>query len=156
LNDSSYQEMISLTTQINSTGARLGEVAGVNAMTDVTGFGLLGHLKEIVLGSNVGAEIKLSEVPFVDSAQRLARDGVVTGASSRNWSSCSEYVQYFDSMDGFELDLLTDPQTSGGLLVTCSTSIEETVLEMFREDGFTRACRIGSIGGMLNKIRIIP
>jgi selenide,water dikinase len=59
-------------------------------------------------------------------------------------------------MDGFELDLLTDPQTSGGLLVTCSTSIEETVLEMFREDGFTRACRIGSIGGMLNKIRIIP
>lgn len=156
LNDSSYQEMISLTTQINSTGARLGEVAGVNAMTDVTGFGLLGHLKEIVLGSNVGAEIKLSEVPFLDSAQRLARDGVVTGASSRNWSSCSEYVQYFDSMDGFELDLLTDPQTSGGLLVTCSTSIEEAVLEMFREDGFTRACRIGSIGGTLNKIRIIP
>jgi len=102
LNDSSYQEMISLTTQINSTGARLGEVAGVNAMTDVTGFGLLGHLKEIVLGSNVGAEIKLSEVPFVDSAQRLARDGVVTGASSRNWSSCSEYVQYFDSMDRSE------------------------------------------------------
>ena len=155
LSDFDYEEMIALTTQINTTGARLGEMVGVHAMTDVTGFGLLGHLKEIALGSNVGAEIKLSSIPFLDSAQRLARDGVVTGASSRNWSSCFEYVRHFDAINDFELDLLTDPQTSGGLLVTCAASAEEVVLEMFHEDGFTRACRIGSIDGESNKIRII-
>tara|TARA_E500000331_G_scaffold86240_1_gene81905 strand:- start:33816 stop:34847 length:1032 start_codon:yes stop_codon:yes gene_type:complete len=156
LSDAGYKEMISLTTQINTTGARLGEMSDVHAMTDVTGFGLLGHLKEIVLGSNVGAEIKLSSIPFSKTAQLLALDGVVTGASSRNWSSCEEYVQCFDEMNAFELDLLTDPQTSGGLLVTCSASAEEAVLEMFHEDGFGCACRIGCTDSDLNKIKITP
>ncbi len=154
LSDEGYKEMISLTTQINTTGARLGEMVDVHAMTDVTGFGLLGHLKEIVLGSNVGAEIRLSSIPFINTAKRLVRDGVVTGASSRNWSSCYEHVQCFDEMSAFELDLLTDPQTSGGLLVTCSPSAEEAVIESFREDGFTSACCIGSMGSELNKIKI--
>ena len=107
-----------------------------------------------MLGSNVGAEIRLSSIPFINTAKRLVRDGVVTGASSRNWSSCYEHVQCFDEMSAFELDLLTDPQTSGGLLVTCSPSAEEAVIESFREDGFTSACCIGSMGSELNKIKI--
>ncbi|MDA0236880.1 MAG: selenide, water dikinase SelD [Proteobacteria bacterium] len=145
LTEDAYREMISLTTQINITGALFGEMALVHAVTDVTGFGLLGHLKEIIVGSAVGAEISLSAIPFLEVARKLSREGIVTGASARNWSSYSGYVRYFDGLDACDLNLLTDPQTSGGLLVTCAAAIEDEVLKMFHKDGFLSAARIGQV-----------
>lgn len=156
LSDEAYREMVSLTTQINTTGALFADLPLVHAVTDVTGFGLLGHLKEIIVGSGVGAEISLSSIPFLESARNFSREGIITGASSRNWSSYGDYVNHFDGMDASELNLLTDPQTSGGLLVTCAASIEDQVLKMFCKDGFSSAARIGHIISDPVCIEVVP
>ena len=156
LTEDVYREMIFLTTQMNKTGASLAEMPLVHAVTDVTGFGLLGHLKEIIVGSAVGAEISFASIPLLEAAQHFSREGVVTGASARNWSSYSDYVRYFDGMDSCDLNLLTDPQTSGGLLVTCAASIEEEVLTMFRKDGFSSAARIGRVIADPLCIEVLP
>ena len=155
LTDAGYEEMITLTTQLNSAGASLGKMPDVHAMTDVTGFGLLGHLKELVVGSNVSAEISLSAIPISPTAVEFCREGVVTGASARNWASCIGHVNHFDDIDAFSLDLLTDPQTSGGLLITCSPSIEMEVLGTLKDDGFAEAKRIGHITSDGNQIKVI-
>jgi selenide,water dikinase len=116
---------------------------GVHALTDVTGFGLLGHLLEVCRASAAGATIAVSDIPLLPDAASLAAGGFVTGASARNWAS------YGDEVDG-ELDqttraILTDPQTSGGLLVACSTDAVDGVLRAFRADGFESASVIGHV-----------
>jgi len=138
-----YETLVAAATQLNTPGIALGRLEGVHALTDVTGFGLLGHLLEICRASGVGANIAFSDVPLLPDAAALADQGIVTGASSRNWAS------YGDEVDGV-LDatvraLLTDPQTSGGLLVACSPSALDDVLSAFRRDGFDRATVIGRI-----------
>lgn len=138
-----YEKMLATATQLNTPGAALGRLAGVHALTDVTGFGLLGHLLEICRASAVGASIAVDRLPLLPDAAALVEHGFVTGASSRNWSS------YGDEVDG-EIGataraLLTDPQTSGGLLVSCSTGAVDDVLRAFRDDGFDQATVIGHI-----------
>jgi len=145
LHDNAYQQMIETTTQLNTPGVALAELPGVHAMTDVTGFGLLGHLLEICRGSKLRAEIKFDAMPVLSAALHLVKLGFVTGASDRNWTSVANFVALPPEMPAWQKKLLCDPQTSGGLLVACSRDSAPAVLEIFKQQGFDRACEIGSL-----------
>ncbi len=139
-----YAQMIASTTQLNTPGARLSELSGVHALTDVTGFGLLGHLLELCRGAKLAAQIRLQDVPLLDQARSLAEQGFLTGASSRNWAGYGQDVE----LGGASLinkGLLTDPQTSGGLLVACEPGEVDGVLQVFRDEGFAQARAIGEL-----------
>jgi selenide,water dikinase len=136
--------MIDCATRLNTPGTRLGGFEGVHALTDVTGFGLLGHLLEVCRGSNVGASIAWERVPLLPGVADLVRQGHKTGGSARNWSSYGASVE-MGGLGEVEQALLTDPQTSGGLLVSCAPEAVGQVLETFRADGFTEAAVIGEI-----------
>jgi selenide,water dikinase len=144
LGDAAYRELIATTTQLNTAGTPLGGLDDVHAMTDVTGFGLLGHLLEICRGSGVGATVRWSAVPLLERARELAAAGYVTGGSARNWQSYADAVD-LNACGSIERALLTDPQTSGGLLVSCAPEAAERVLATFRETGFRHAVVIGEI-----------
>jgi len=133
------------TTKLNTPGTKLGEIEEVHALTDVTGFGLLGHLLEIAKGSNVGARLDFKSVPLLPGAHEFAREGIVTGASGRNWVGYGKRVKLGTGLGEAEMALLTDPQTSGGLLVACAPSAVDRVLAIFRADGFDRAAVVGDI-----------
>jgi len=138
-----YQQMITVTTQLNRTGTTLANMAGVNAMTDVTGFALLGHLLEICRGSRLQAQLEFNRIPFIDIALQLAQDGYATGAAARNWTSYGEQVTLGTEIAEWQRKLLCDPQTSGGLLVSCAPESVEAVLAAFNADGFNNAAVIG-------------
>jgi selenide,water dikinase len=140
-----YAAMIAATTQLNTAGADLADTAGVHAMTDITGFGLLGHLLEITRASRVSAQVELGRLPLLPGVGELAQAGNVTGASQRNWASYGSEVQMADGIADWQLALLTDPQTSGGLLVSCTTESRDAVLDAFRRHGFTNATEIGRL-----------
>ncbi len=145
LSTEGYAAMLQHTTQLNAVGTELAQVAGVHAMTDVTGFGLAGHLLEMCRGADLGATIHLAELPWIDDVVTLARQGVVTGASRRNWASYGNSVQLPADAEPWEQDLLSDPQTSGGLLVSCAPPAVNTVLDCFHQAGFAQACEIGEL-----------
>lgn len=143
LDDAGYKAMIASTTQLNTPGTRLGQLEAVHALTDVTGFGLLGHLLEIAKGSKLSAKVRWPDVPLLPNVLELAAEGIVTGASGRNWSGYSDRVQLGASIGATQKAVLTDPQTSGGLLVACAPEACDEVLRMFREEGFGEAAVIG-------------
>jgi selenide, water dikinase len=140
-----YATLLACTTQLNTPGIALGHIDAVHALTDVTGFGLLGHLLEICRGSGVGATIAFDSLPLLPDALELARAGAVTGASGRNWASYSAELSVGESIDAIRRALLSDPQTSGGLLVACARDAVEQVLDVFRAEGFAQATAIGEI-----------
>jgi len=143
LADNDYATMLASATQLNTPGMALGAMDAVHALTDVTGFGLVGHLLEICRGSQVGARIDVDAVPLLPSALTLARAGFVTGASDRNWASYGEDVRCSDRIDAAQRALLCDPQTSGGLLVACAPDAAEDVLAAFARERFADARIIG-------------
>jgi len=112
-------------------------------MTDVTGFALLGHLLEICRGSQLQAQVEFDRIPFIDIALQLAKDGYATGAAARNWASYGESVVLEGNIAEWQQKLLCDPQTSGGLLVSCAPESVEAVLAAFNADGFAQAAVIG-------------
>jgi len=134
-----YAEMIAQTTKINTPGAALAGLAGVHAMTDVTGFGLAGHLLEICRGSKLRAELEFAHLPLIPEAVKLVREGIATGASARNWSGYGHELSLPAGAGEWQQKLLSDPQTSGGLLVACAPACEAEVLAEFRRDGFQPA-----------------
>lgn len=143
LPEDGYRDMIACTTRLNTPGIALGALPGVHALTDVTGFGLLGHLLEICRASSLAAEINFSTLPKLPLATEFARDGCVTGASGRNWASYGADVTLGAALGRPERDLLTDPQTSGGLLVACAAESRDAVLDIFAREGFDEAAVIG-------------
>ena len=153
LTQDDYRTMIASTTKLNTPGVALAALPFVHAMTDVTGFGLLGHLMEICRGSNAGARIDFDRVPLHPNVLRLAQAGCVTGASGRNWAGYGSDVD-LASADEVTRALLTDPQTSGGLLVACDASRVDDVLDVFRREGFERAADIGEIVAGPPRIRV--
>jgi selenide,water dikinase len=155
LSPDGYRSMISSTTQLNTPGIVLGRDPGVHALTDVTGFGLLGHLHEICKASGTGATIEFARVPLHPQVLELAREGHVTGASARNWAGYGERVAR-GSLGDAELALLTDPQTSGGLLLACAPEDADKVLAVFAREGFDRAAVIGHVTGDVDPaIRVV-
>ncbi|NBX15703.1 MAG: selenide, water dikinase SelD, partial [Betaproteobacteria bacterium] len=145
LRDKAYQQMIESTTQLNTAGIALAEIDGVHAMTDVTGFGLLGHLHEICRGSKLHAGIRFDALPILSAAKHLAQDGYATGASDRNWISAGPQTQLPADFAAWQRKLLCDPQTSGGLLVSCSEASVNEVMAIFKQHGFDHASLIGRV-----------
>jgi len=145
LSDAGYEAMISTTTLLNRAGTDLAPLPGVHAMTDVTGFGLLGHLLEICRGSRLSARLSLSNIPFLDNVHALAEAGVITGASDRNWASYGDHVRFASNLPAAVRPLLCDPQTSGGLLVSCAPDSVPAVLDIFNRHGADRAAKIGDM-----------
>jgi selenide,water dikinase len=154
LDERGYAAMIASTTRLNTPGTRLGLMEEVHALTDVTGFGLLGHALEIAKGSGAAARIDWKSVPLLEQAMLFAREGIITGASGRNWSGYGTRVELGAQIGEAEKALLTDPQTSGGLLVACSPEACDAVLEVFRSEGFENPAVIGEIVAGEAKVRI--
>lgn len=149
-----YQAMIASATRLNTPGARLAELDAVHALTDVTGFGLLGHALEMCRGSGLRAELSYAALPWLSPAPDLVRDGIQTGASARNWTACGADVTLDTSLPDEARALLTDPQTSGGLLVACAPEAADEVLDLLRADGFAQAARIGRLEAGPAHIRV--
>ena len=145
LDAASYARLIATTTRLNTPGPELARLAGVHAMTDVTGFGLAGHALEMARGSGCRLRIDWSRVPLLDQARELAEAGFITGASGRNWASYGGSVEYARAMTAVEQALLCDPQTSGGLLVACAQETVADVLAIFARHGFSAAAIIGEV-----------
>jgi selenide,water dikinase len=145
LSEEAYAEMIASTTLLNRIGQVLGDKADVHCITDVTGFGLLGHSLEVARGSGVRLTMKQSRIPLLKEAKRLAQAGYITGASERNWASYGQQVVLPLELPAWQRALLTDPQTSGGLLVACNADQAEAIRAMIEAAGYPRASIIGSV-----------
>ena len=155
LREKAYQQMIDATTRLNTPGIALSALPGVHALTDVTGFGLLGHLHEICRGSKLRAEIRYADVPVLSAALHMAQDGFITGASERNWTSVGPHTQLPEGFPEWQRKLLCDPQTAGGLLVACDRATAPQVIEIFKAEGFKSACEIGTLAAGTPAIRVV-
>ncbi|MEZ2417337.1 selenide, water dikinase SelD [Luteibacter sp. RCC_6_2] len=144
LPEDAYAEMLASTTLLNRVGHELAQDGDVHAITDVTGFGLLGHALELARGSGLRVRIEQDHVPFLDQAEALAQAGFITGASNRNWNSYGDGVVLPTGLPDWRRVLLTDPQTSGGLLVACKAERAETILATIEAAGYPRARIVGT------------
>ncbi|MES2531227.1 MAG: selenide, water dikinase SelD [Pseudomonadota bacterium] len=143
LSEAGYRQLIDTTTKLNTPGIALAQLDGVHALTDVTGFGLAGHALELARGAGLTAVIDWSKVPLLDGVEAMAAEGFVTGASGRNWAGYGADVELAEGLPATAKSLLSDPQTSGGLLVSCAAEAVDAVLEIFSTEGFGRAAVIG-------------
>jgi selenide,water dikinase len=157
LGPTGYAQMIAITTQLNTPGPELAALDGVHAMTDVTGFGLAGHALEIARGAQCTVQIDWARVPLLNGVRALALRGLSTGASERNWTAYGAEVTLPEDFASVDQTLLSDPQTSGGLLLTCAPEAVEAVLAIFNQHGFDSAVEIGEItpGTSAAKLRVI-
>jgi selenide,water dikinase len=154
LDAAGYKQLVDTTTRLNTPGIALADMPGVHAITDVTGFGLAGHALEMARGAGLGVTIEWPKVPLLDGVAGMARDGFVTGASGRNWAGYGAEVALDAALPGVARDLLSDPQTSGGLLVACDPSSVADVLSVFRAQGFGAAAVIGSVQAGASGLRV--
>ena len=145
LSDAAYAEMIASTTLLNRIGAELAKDKDVHAITDVTGFGVLGHGLEMARGSSRTAVVRFGDLAFLAEAVRLAKEGVVTGASKRNWASYGDAVELPGGIEDWQKNLLTDPQTSGGLLVAVAPEHAKDLLRTIVEAGYPAARIVGHV-----------
>lgn len=154
LDAAGYAAMIENTTKLNKPGKALSDLTGVHALTDVTGFGLLGHLLELARGAGLTAKLNMAQIPLLPNVQQLAESGCITGASGRNWAGYGDDVELAVAISPVQQMLLTDPQTSGGLLVSCAASAVDEVLALFRREGFAHAAVIGEMVAGPAKIQV--
>ena len=145
LSAAGYAQLIATTTQLNTVGRTLALMPGVHALTDVTGFGLLGHLLEMCRGAGLSAELKFDQVPVLSEALALAQQGIGTGATDRNLASYGREVDFAPQLQDWQRRVLADAQTSGGLLVSVAPEAADSVLASFREAGFVQAAVIGKM-----------
>jgi selenide,water dikinase len=143
LPEAAYRALVDTATCLNRAGPDLAALQSVHAMTDVTGFGLLGHLLEMCRGAGLAAHIHMRSIPLLEGVLDLAGDGIVTGASTRNWASYGDQVRLAPQLRGAPQALLCDPQTSGGLLVACAPDAADAVLAIFARHGCGAAAQIG-------------
>ncbi|MCU0942466.1 MAG: selenide, water dikinase SelD [Hydrogenophaga sp.] len=140
-----YAQMIANTTKLNTPGPELAALAGVHALTDITGFGLAGHAMEMARGADTTVRLDWSRVPLLPGVRELAGAGMVTGASGRNWAAYGHEVRLGAALQATDQALLSDPQTSGGLLVACAPEAVAEVLAVFERHGFAQAADIGEV-----------
>ena len=154
LSESGYEQMVKWTTMLNTPGEVLADMPGVHALTDVTGFGLAGHLLEILRGSKLAGEIRFDDLPLIAEALDWVKQGTKTGASDRNWKGYGEDVRMAAGAPDWQRAIVTDPQTSGGLLVACAPEAEKDVLAAFAQRGFAEARRIGRVSAGEPKLTV--
>jgi selenide, water dikinase len=145
LSSAGYEQMLESMTLLNRIGAELAKNAAVHAMTDVTGFGLLGHALEMARGSNLSLTVRVDDLPLLSEAEELARQGFVTGASGRNWASYGDKIILPPGFPEWRRHLLTDPQTSGGLLIACAPDRAEVILNQIVAAGYPCSRVIGRV-----------
>jgi selenide,water dikinase len=145
LDPGGYEQMIANTTKLNTPGPDLAALPGVHALTDVTGFGLAGHGLEIARGAGATVQIDWARVPLLPRVRELAAQGFVTGASGRNWAGYGADVVLPAGFAAEDKALLTDPQTSGGLLVSCDAASVGEVIAIFKRHGFAAVSEIGAV-----------
>ncbi len=155
LGDAGYALMVATTTQLNTPGPDLAALPGVHGLTDVTGFGLAGHALEMARGARCEVRLDWAAVPLMAGVRELAGRSFVTGASGRNWSSYASDVVLPAAFAAEDKALLTDPQTSGGLLVSCAPNAVDEVLAVFRRHGFAQAAVIGSVAAAQAAPRLV-
>jgi len=156
LSEAGYRQLIDTTTKLNTPGIALAALDGVHALTDVTGFGLAGHALELARGAGLTITVEWSKVPLLDNVAAMAADGFVTGASGRNWQGYGADVSMAEGLPATAQSLLSDPQTSGGLLVSCAPAAVDAVLEIFRAEGFAQAAVIGRAQHGAAGLRVLP
>jgi selenide,water dikinase len=149
-----YAQMIATTTQLNAVGSELSGLKAVHALTDVTGFGLLGHLLEICRGSGLGAELKFDQVPILSEALPLAQQGIGPGAIDRNLASYGHQVDFSSHLENWQRRVLADAQTSGGLLIAVAPDGADEVLSAFRNAGFAQASVIGTVNSGTARVTV--
>ena len=140
-----YAQMIATTTRLNTPGPELAAMEDVHAMTDVTGFGLAGHALEMARGAHCDVELNWSSVPLLDGVEALAQQGFITGASGRNWAGYGAEVVLPEGFSAVDQAMLSDPQTSGGLLVSCAPGAVQAVMDVFAKHGFAQAAVVGEV-----------
>ncbi len=145
LSPEGYAQMIEVTTRLNTPGPELAKLAGVHALTDITGFGLAGHALELARGAKATIVLDWAKVPLLPGVVDLARAGCVTGASGRNWAGYGTEIGLPAGFDAVHQALLSDPQTSGGLLVSCTPEAVDAVLAVFARHGFGQAAVVGEV-----------
>lgn len=155
LSSAAYAEMIASVTQLNKIGAVLAQDSDVHAITDVTGFGILGHSLEMARGSGLSLTIDHARLPLFKDAETLVERGYVTGASARNWDSYGEHIVLPDALELWQRQLLTDPQTSGGLLVACAPERAGDLLGSIVGAGYASARIIGQADAGPAQIKVI-
>ncbi len=138
-----YERLIATTTRLNTPGMALADLPGVHALTDITGFGIAGHTLELARGSSLRAVLDWPRLPWLPEVAELAAAGCITGASARNWDGYGAEVELAPGLPPLAQALLTDPQTSGGLLVSCAAEAVDDVLRIFHAQGFEHAAVIG-------------
>ena len=154
LSDDGYAQMLRWTTTLNRAGARMADIDGVHAVTDVTGFGLAGHLLEMCRGAKLGAALDFDALPVIGEALALVRDGTATGASARNWASYGDSVALADGAPEWQRKLLTDPQTSGGLLIACAPEAVDAVQAAIRAEQGEAGSVIGTMEAGPARLRV--
>ncbi len=152
LDTAGYQALIGSTTRLNTLGARLAGREGVHAVTDVTGFGLMGHALEMARGAGATVEIDAAAVPVLEGVEALLSGGVRTGASGRNWAGYGEAVDGLG--EGALRDLLTDPQTSGGLLIAVAEDQAGALVDLARGEGFGATAIVGRVVDGPARVRV--
>jgi selenide, water dikinase len=145
LDPDGYREMVESTTKLNSIGADLAGMDGVHGVTDVTGFGLGGHLFEMCEGANLAATLDWDRLPILPRALNYAKKGYNTGAANRNWQSFGDHVTVPGDMEQWQKNMLMDPQTSGGLMVSCPPDRADTLVALFHEQGYGFASVVGEM-----------
>ena len=155
LTQAGYRAMLACTTQLNTPGEALAGMAGVHAVTDVTGFGLAGHLLEILRGSKLAGEVRFDALPVIPEALEWVKQGVATGASDRNWKGYGAEVQLPAGAPAWMQKLVSDPQTSGGLLVACAPQTEKAVLAEFSKRGFAEVRTIGRLSAGAPRLTVV-
>ena len=143
ISEKAYAKMIDYTTQLNTPGMKFAQMCEVHALTDVTGFGLAGHLLEMTRGAKLQAQLQFDQIPFIDEALDYVKENIFTGASTRNWQGYSDQITSQNELFIWQKHLLSDPQTSGGLLIACDPVAEKEVLKTLHQDGFITAQKIG-------------
>jgi selenide,water dikinase len=156
LSETGYRQLIENTTKLNTPGIALSALGGVHALTDVTGFGLAGHTLELACGAGLTAVVEWSKVPLLENVLAMAAEGFVTGASGRNWAGYGANVELAAGLHATTQNLLSDPQTSGGLLVSCAPEAVDAVLKIFRDEGFAQAAVIGRVEAGEPSLRVVP
>ena len=154
LDPDAYEEMVMSTTKLNSIGIDLAEMEGINAVTDVTGFGLVGHLFELCEGAGLAATLDWDKLPLLPHALEYAQKGYNTGAAGRNWASFADNVTVPDGMEQWRKNMLMDPQTSGGLLVSCPADRVDAVVALFHGQGYGFATVIGELTAGSPHVRV--
>jgi selenide,water dikinase len=145
LGSEAYETMITSGTQLNAVGATLSEIGGVSAVTDVTGFGLLGHTLEIARASGLSATLRAEDIPILEFAADLAREGYNTGGAIRNWNSYRVDVHETAPLEWWHRSLLSEPETSGGLLIGVAHSSVPALLTCLQDKGFHQAAVVGGL-----------